>query len=214
LGDCPTQDGSPALLEARAVLYAWLRSHFGEAATVEKQLADFGLPRPVDCWAERQGRRYAYWLIERRLPWQEKEDIRTAVLKSGASLTWVLLSAVLRRLDTDAKMLKLSTTERSCMARSDFDSVHQLGGGCTLHYLDAGAKAVITFRAVACVHDPQIFAGQEVQTPLGQVRVYPKTGEFVHPGEYEKLEDARRKLRQERERWRSLGGDRTTAGSS
>ncbi len=51
---------SPALLTARAVLYDWLVSKFGEKVTVEKKVDDNSCSRPVDCWVERDTGAFAY----------------------------------------------------------------------------------------------------------------------------------------------------------
>src|SRR5512144_1811457 len=49
---CSYGTESPAILNARAVLYEWLVAQFGLGVTVEKQFPESGLPRPVDCWVE------------------------------------------------------------------------------------------------------------------------------------------------------------------
>lgn len=47
LGNCPTQAEPPELLEARAVLYEWLRSKFADAATLERPADGGQTPRPL-----------------------------------------------------------------------------------------------------------------------------------------------------------------------
>lgn len=203
LGNCPSRDESPVLLEARAALYGWLRSKFGEKATLEKQL-EGNLPRPVDCWAQHQdGRQFAYWILLKRMGWMELDAIEAAIKKAGACLNWVFPFSVLKRLG-DTNQLKLSTMERERMKKSEFDCIYGQAGGGTLHYLDPDGPTLRTFRGVVCVHYPQGYAGQELCTPLNAVLVYPTTGEFVRPGEYEQL----KALRDEQERRRAQETER------
>jgi hypothetical protein len=45
-----------------------------------------------------------------------------------------------------------------------------------------------TFRGLSLYHKPQIFKGHSLVSDLENVLVSPKNGEFVHSGEYEKLQ--------------------------
>lgn len=203
LANCPTRNESPDLLEARAVLYQWLRSKFGDGVTLEEQIDGHPTPRPFDCWARHGGRQFAYWLIDKRVAPEGLSAIEAAAQAAGASLTWALLSKVLRRLDGDPRLITLSTTERACLARCRFDRAYARRGAGTLHYLDAEAGAMTTFRACWCQHRPQVYGGYERTSPLGELLVLPATGEFVHPGEHERLSDARRRARDQALRRRS-----------
>jgi hypothetical protein len=202
LANCPTSGVSSEVLEARAVLYEWLRSKFGEGVTLEKTLDDASLPRPIDGWAERDGRRYAWWLVDRRLPPEARVAIEEAVRVAGGTLAWVFLAGMLRRTGPRSPRLLLSTTERDSLRSSEFDEVHGTGVAGSLHYLDSAAGTLTTFRTLSCVHVPQTYAGVELQSPLAEVRIHPTTGEFVHPGEYDRVRELRK--RRERDRHRAV----------
>lgn len=208
LGNCPSQNESPELLEARAVLYQWLRSKFKEGVTLEKQIDSPGLARPFDCWTEYQGRAFAYWLVEKRMKSGELEAVEIAASTSKASLTWIFLSTMLRRLEERPIYVTLSTTERSRIARSDFDAVYPGRTGGSLHYLDAEAKALLTFRGLECRHAPQVYHGHEIRTPLDSLLISPDTGEFVHPGEHEELTEHRQEIEQRQEEERRVAAER------
>lgn len=62
-----------------------------------------------------------------------------------------------------------------------------LPGGRSLHYLDAEQRTLTTFRGLHLVHLPHVFAGQKERHSLATIQVSPQTGEFVHPGEYDRL---------------------------
>ncbi len=77
LSQCPLGHESAEVLAGRAALYAWLNTKFPDGVTVEKHFdADpesrYHLPRGVDCWVERPGKRnLAYWLVDGKI---EPED--------------------------------------------------------------------------------------------------------------------------------------------
>lgn len=202
LANCPIQHESPDLLEARAVLYQWLRSKFGEGVTLEKQVEQ--APRSFDCWAEFKGKTFGYWLIERRIAQQDVASIENAAAKSGARLIWVFLSKILRRSEQNKRLILLSTTERACLTASDFDLIYGGRGRGTLHYLDADQQMLTSFRGCCCKHQPQVHQGHEIQTPMKSLLVSPATGEFVHPGEHGRLAEFRQRLKTEQERQRKL----------
>ena len=52
LANCSYGHESPELLNARAVLYEWLVTKFGEKVTIEKKVDGGHFSRPVDCWVE------------------------------------------------------------------------------------------------------------------------------------------------------------------
>lgn len=181
LQNCTYADESLALRKARAVLYQWLVGKFGDCVTIEKKSDDFF--RPIDCWVEKDSKRFAYWIIDTTM----KPDKRLQVLKGFLSLgvgTTFLLTADMLHADTeDADHIHLTTTERDFMQRSDYD----LGKGQSLHYLDSSTRRIHTYRSLHLVHPPQVYEGVPFKIGLDDVLVSPKNGEFVHPEERERL---------------------------
>jgi hypothetical protein len=203
LANCPTKSESPELLEARAVLYEWLKLKF-DNVSIEQFVDGAATPRAFDCWVEYKGKRFAYWLVDKRIVWKDKEAIENAAKQADASLTWVFLHKTLRRVENNPKLIMLPTTERCCARFSDYDQNY---GHCrgTLHYLDVDNQTFVTFRGCHCEHPPQVYSGCEIITALPDLHVSQSTGEFVHPGEYEALsrlqEEKQRQHGLEREQW-------------
>jgi hypothetical protein len=189
------------VLQARRVLYAWLQQRLGDGArgnvTVEKRVHP-DLPRPVDCWVElAQGGSHAYWILNQGL--RKREELRQILKDSGARAHWLFTSSKLTHADDAKDQFDLTPTERDFMTRSPYARLYGSSRDC-LHYLDGtGAGRLTTLRGLVLMHPPQRYeCCAECITPLAEVRMTPK-GEFVHPGEYERLEELLAKERQTQE---------------
>ena len=101
LSQCPLGRESAEVLAGRAALYAWLKTKFPDGVTLEKQFEanpadDYQLPRGVDCWVERPGRRgLAYWLVDGKIDPDDRMRIPLFIEAHGAVLTWVFCRATL-----------------------------------------------------------------------------------------------------------------------
>lgn len=203
LDDCIYTDESPALRNARAVLYEWLVSKYGNSVTIEKRLDDEGLIRPVDCWVEKSSKIFAYWIFDSGMKTEKKELLKNVFQKHGVKANWVFTGNMLKPDQDDHRHLSLSTTERDFMKRSIYD---ELSGDfpydtkSSLHYLDADTRTLTTYRRLHCYHKPQVYAGDQRTTSLDELRISPGNGEFVHPGEHELLMK-RREEETAREAW-------------
>jgi hypothetical protein len=206
LSQCPLGHESAEVLAGRAALYAWLNTKFPAGVTLEKHFEtgagdDYQLPRGVDCWVERPGKRsLAYWLVDGKIDPEDRMRIPRFLEPRGAALNWVFLPRDARRGRLPGRA-NLSATERALLTPSDFDAVYAKGGGSegSLHCLDPESQVLTTYRALVCVELPQYYEGEEVATELKRVLVLPSTGEFVHPGEYERLQVVREELRRQEE---------------
>ena len=109
---------------------------------------------------------------------------------------------ILREEPGHAGNIYLTTTEREFMAASDYNKFIDRSGslrlGGTLHYLDPTGELLATFRSLRVVHSPQLYGGRKHVHPMSEVLVHPKTGEFVHPGEFESWQRVRK-------RWERIG---------
>jgi hypothetical protein len=199
LQNCPFERESPALLKARAVLYDWLVDKFSaKAVTLEKILDGQGLPRHIDCWVQNTDASFAYWIFDRRLPPDERNQQKSGFGEIGVQVNWVFVSDMLR-MDQDIMQdrLHLTTTERAFMQESEFDQAWQThfeNLGKSLHYLDADQGSLTTFRNLSVIHAPQLYAGNRLENPLIDVKVSLTTGEFIHPGETDRLQKRRREI--------------------
>ena len=192
--DCAYDRESPSLLEARAVLYHWLETKWREQVTLEHQPHDHGLPRPIDCWVMRPTGAIAYWIVEGRMPAQARSELKQRFTDLHIQVHWVFVADLLRPDPDHPNNIYLSTTERDFLRPSDYDQVGMdsgLVGGQSLHYLNPNSQTLTTYRSLRCIHAPQGYRGQRVSHPLKEVLVSPKTGEFVHPGEHERLREWR-----------------------
>jgi hypothetical protein len=191
LENCPYQDESPLLLNTRAVLYEWLAGQFGEQAVdLEVRHAIPSMRRPVDCQVSGGERAIAYWIIERRMPPDERQRLSDYFESSRIAVQWVFAAAMITP-GRNPSTLFLSTTEREFMRRSDYDSIYTGGKPSpvnSLHYLDASNREWITYRALRIVHQPQAYHGHRESHPVSMVSARPQDGEPVHPGEDARLE--------------------------
>lgn len=203
LANCPYAKQSPRLLEARAVLYDWLQSKFGEKAALEKSLPDASLPRPIDCWVEREAGAFAYWILDSAMNPEKRESLQHVLAgRAGVRTTWVFLAYMLRESKEESGCVLLTTTERKFLRMSRYDETvaeEWMAPGQSLHYLDRDKKTLTTYRGLRLVHEPQMYIGQKQQHELTAVLVSPHTGEFVHPGEHERWL-AKRKSKKEKAR--------------
>ena len=190
LKNCPFSSVSPTLLNIRAVLYRWLLTQFGENhVRVEENLDSPGFRRPVDCWVHLQDRKFPYWILDRRMPPDERANLQAAFKSQGLNPHWIFASQMLRIDDFQPRSrLHLTTTERAFTRTTKFDPAWQthferLGG--TLHYLDPDLERLTTYRNLTVCHPPQLYIGTRLENALGEIRVLDMTGEFIHPGEIE-----------------------------
>ena len=203
LQNCPYGYESPALLNARAVLYKWLVTKFGEKVSIEKKLGDEYLPRHVDCLVETEKGILAYWIIESGMKPAKRDDLQTGFRKLNVQVNWVFVIDMLREDEASSDSIHLTTTERVFARQTDYDEV-RIGDffikGESLHYLDPENETMVTYRRLRLIHSPQLYQGQKIQNPIISVLVSPTSGEFVHPGEYEHFEAQRQeKLQLEKE---------------
>jgi hypothetical protein len=88
----------------------------------------------------------------------------------------------------------------------------------SLHYLDGATRRLTTCRGLVAAHPPQGYRADLQEHALEEVRILPSTGEFVHPGEAERLkalhEAAREKEAQRQESLRAARGSARPAGSA
>jgi len=200
LANCPFLRESPELLNARAILYRRMVELFGEdQVTIEKNDQQFDIPRPLDVWVVGKFGPFAYWIIDTRIPPDERERLQKALTIIQAPVNVIFLSDILRLDEEDSSTIYLSTTERDFLIESPYDRAWKelsFFSGKTIHYLDAEGSRVITFRNIQLVHLPQQHTGTCLETPLSNMVVDELSGEFTHPGEKERLK--RRPIEQPR----------------
>ncbi len=197
LENCTYADESAILRNARAVLYKWLVSKFGESVTIEKKVDGVDLFRPIDCWVKHDSTTFAYWIIDSTLKPEKRKALQDGIEKLGIHINWVFILELLRTEQNHPDKLVLSTTEREFIRRSKYDmpltSGYSTNG--SLHYLDSKNRKLITFRGLSLYHEPQVYKGRNLTSNLEKVLVSPQNGEFVHDGERDKLRKYEQQLK-------------------
>jgi hypothetical protein len=195
LENCEYADESDVLRNARAVLYEWLVSKFGEKVAIEKKVEGIELFRPIDCWVTLNSTVFAYWIIDSTLKPEKRWVLQSGLKKLGIHINWVFALEILRTEQGHPDKLVLSTTEREFIQHSKYDlPVNGYGSNGSLHYLDAKNRRMATFRCLSLYHEPQIYKGIRQISDLKKILVSPQNGEFVHNGEHEKLQKYRQRL--------------------
>jgi hypothetical protein len=207
LGDCPYGSESMEMLLARAALYLFLKKHFGTAVRIEHVLPVDEMPRPVDCWVQRKGKPFAYWLMEKGMRGTDRlDDLHSRITSTRAAVQFVFLSQILRKVKDERDVYHLTPTEEHLMLRSKYDSIygdHVYSAG-SLHYLGADEQCpeVTTLRSLrykACGR--HYSTSYRLRTEMTTLIVDADRGEFVHPGEDALLSDHLREAREmERQR--------------
>lgn len=183
--NCTLTEESYALKEARAILYNWLRSKYGETVSIEHKID--GLLRPVDCLVDTGMKKFGYWVFDTLLNPDKRLDVKSFFIRSNIQVNYIFSSNMLK-LDKDcSNRINLSTTEREFMEPSIYDKIYdRYLNGKSLHYIDTITRKFISFRALELIHPPQGFSGFSINSKLSDMLVSPRNGEFVHPGEYDK----------------------------
>lgn len=188
---CSMGGESPGVLAVRAALYDWLTTKFGDAVEIEKQDHLRSFPKPVDCWVSRARGPLGYVVLARGMKSDMRDQIMDAIRQTRLPTTFVFHIDTLVPAVDDPECIVLSTTHRAFIANSIYSGCYPpmgIGFSC-LHFLDPVSHTLTTFRGLGMRHPPQIFRGVRLATPLAEVRVSPKNGEFVHPGEVEALKE-------------------------
>ena len=210
LQNCSYGHASPRLLQARAVLYERLQRDFGASVTIEKTIEGIVLPRPIDCWVERPSGLLAYWIFEGGMKAQKRREFQEAwamiskkdnadelpkTIKSH--INWVFLNPPIES-DVE-KPIELSPTERDFIKWSVFDQINSAWDNRehgSLHYLNPENETLTTLRSLHLIHAPKRYQGHRKQNSFEKVLIATKTGDFVHPDEYEQW----KQLKQEHEK--------------
>ena len=199
LSDCPLAYESPNVLQARSLLYEWLRSKLGDAVTIEKHFPGSNLPRPIDCYFETSAdHKIGYWILEKGI--RSRYPLQSALRNLGVSVQWVLLSNMARIDIEDFESIHLSPTERDVIFSSKYNDIYSETDQA-LNYLDVNESTITTYRGLYCVHLPQLYRWHaKLQNALAKMLVLKATGELVHPGEYEELQEFEKQQQIEEQR--------------
>ena len=194
--DCPKSRDSLEIVECRALLFGWLRVRFPDAVQVEKVLP--GLPRPVDCWVERPGKpSLAWWLIAAAVKPDLRERMTAGCKRLGARLHPLFPARLLEQDPDHPGQVILSATLRELADDSAYAELY-LDCAQSLHFLDPARRHLVTCRGLLAIHPPQGHLATLLDHPLEEVKLHPRTGEFVHPGEFEALRAHQEKAARER----------------
>jgi len=186
-GSCPLRNESEAVLRGRIMLYRWLSKKYPGKVSLEKSISDIDLKRPLDCYIETdKGKKFAYWILDSGF--RSHGKIKKQFLGQDISFQIIFISNMIRKGPDDPSTLVLTPTERSFAYRSEYNQLYLSTIDSALTYLDLTTQYLHTFRGLFIIHKPQIFSyKKQLSEPLDKILISPKNGEFVYPGEYEKL---------------------------
>lgn len=188
--NCPVTHESPELLKARAVLYDWLSSKFGEENVDLEVKLDEQLPRAVDCLVRHKDKAFAYWIFDKAIAPKSREPLKEYFKNEQTPiLNGIFLIDMLTADENDSSSVALTTTERKFMSESKYDVLYGSRVGKSLSYLNAEGQAVTTYRGLQIEHEPQQYKGVPRTTSLSEIQIAPQTGELVHPKEHENLKE-------------------------
>jgi hypothetical protein len=181
LSNCPLKHESPNILQARVILYTWLKTKLGDQVTIEKHFPGIDLPRPIDCYVELSNQqKIGYWIMERGI--RDRWTLQHTFSNLNMSIIWVPLLDMLRVDEEDPAAVHLTPTERDIAFFSDYNQLYS-HFDCALSYLDVDNKTVLTLRGLNCVHLPQKYQFDfKLVTAIDEMLFFPQTGELVHPG--------------------------------
>lgn len=189
LANCDYREETANLRNARAVLYEWLVSKFGENVSIEKKIDGINLFRYVDCWVVQGSKVFAYWIFDSTLKPEKRELLKRELHKLQININWIFIHEMLHIDSNHNDRLLLSTTEREFIQESKYDSIYagRYNVNGSLHYLDSENKKVTSFRSLYLYHHPQVYNGIFQSDSLENVLVSPENGEFVYKDEVEGL---------------------------
>lgn len=199
LSDCPLRHESPDVLQARSLLYRWLKSKFGNKVTIEKHFPASKLPRPLDCYVELSvDKIFGYWILEKGI--RSRFPLQHELMELKVDITWVFLSSMLRIDEEKLTSVHLSPTERDFTYSSIYHEIYS-SYDKSLNYLDINDHSVTTLRGLHCVHLPQEYKfAVKLKDFFTNLLISSKNGEFVYKGEYEQLLEHQKAIQAEQQR--------------
>jgi len=200
IGNCALKNESPAILQARSLLYTWLNTKYPDKVTIEKRIPGAEFPRPIDCYVETErGKKLAYWILEAGI--RSKDELLYEFKSLHVFIHWVFLANMLK-FDRDDNphsdnphSIELTPTERTFSYTSEYNTIYSASNKA-LNYLNIEEQTLITLRGLWCIHAPRQYTFKKLlRDKLSNVLICPKTGEFIYGGEYKKLQQHRERQR-------------------
>ena len=188
--NCPLKSEDPNLFQARAVFYKWLRSKFGDSVSLEIEIPNLKLPRPLDCWVEApRGKKFAYWILNKQLKAEERRELEK-LNSHDAFFHFIILSKFLRIKSKDKKLIKLMVSEKETMRESDYSLIYQESfeyQKFSIPYFDIKEEKIIIYRNLHCYDGSSIYEGHRIEDNIANCLISPRTGEIVFNGEHDTL---------------------------
>ncbi|MCP4297718.1 MAG: hypothetical protein GY786_19130, partial [Proteobacteria bacterium] len=202
LSNCPLKHESPNILQARGLLYSWLKTKLGDKVTIEKHFPSTNLPRPIDCFVEMSSdKKIGYWILEKGI--RDRWALQQTFSYLGISIIWIPLEDMLKVDEENPDSVHLTPTERDLLFFSEYNQLYSQFDSA-LTYLNLSEQTALTLRGLNCIHLPQVYrCNIKMKNDLSQMLFSPQTGELVHPGEHERLEELRKEI-EEKKRLREI----------
>jgi len=205
--DCPRQNESHQLLTLRAALFGWLERKFPGRVEIEYRVKDGNLARPIDCWIRESDSGpswpIAYWIHEKGIRGaHDQVALADQLRRLTPNVNFVFdhrrlpngesSESAVPKWFGEGKRYSLSPTERGMIQATAYDQIYAEQSEGSLHYLEPkGEGRLTTLRAIRALHGTQVFGAVPIDSALPELQIHPKTGEPVHCGEYERLQEYR-----------------------
>ncbi|MFO1490192.1 MAG: competence protein CoiA family protein [Kiritimatiellia bacterium] len=201
--DCPLGKQSPEVLEAKALVFEWLRAKQRKKDGVLIQVdMDEPVPGRGDLRADvlartHKGFVFAYWFFDR----QQRNRERWLQLRSEtfrAHFIHLTSTLVLK----EPHYIELTASQRDFIAcPSRYDPCVGGNEGDHLTFLNPDTGQVSIYRRLFCDHPPALFRwGVLRQTPLANALLCPNTGEIVAEADIQALQEHARKEKERLQR--------------
>jgi hypothetical protein len=191
LADCPLAQESVEVMEAKAKIYLWLSTKYPGKAELDVDLKIPGWKRYADLVLRSPSEKaFIYWIFDR----QQRE--RAVLLSRKDTAMQHHFIHTESTLDLHGEELRLTASQRDFIEHSDYNKLPFRNGSGHLTFFDSATSEVSIYRALVCVHQPNVFAWKLVRKgPLSKALIRPKTGEMLFPRDVEALAEWREKER-------------------
>lgn len=190
LADCPLENQSAEVLEAKAQLYEWLESKYPGHVHLDMAIGVPGWVKPMDLLVEPEpDRKFGYWVFDRQQ--RSRFDLLAYQRLPGVNVHFIHTESTLT-IKPETGMV-LTASQREFITGSDFDRAVAWRDRGHLHFLLGGESKICIYRGLHCVHKPNVYQwAVERSRPLSEALISPRTGEIVFPEDVETRDEWQR----------------------
>lgn len=192
LADCPLENQSAEVLEAKAQLYEWLESKYPGHVHIDMAIGVPGWVKPMDLLVEPEpDRKFGYWVFDRQQ--RSRFDLLAYRRLPGVNVHFIHTESTLT-IKPEAGIV-LTASQREFITGSDFDRAVAWRDRGHLYFILGEESKLCIYRGLHCVHKPNVYQwAVERSRPLSEALINPRTGEIVFPEDVEARDERQRQL--------------------